>query len=159
MTSWTVVQQAPLSMEFSGKKALGNQYINYQEITNFNIKWPSFQIYLVQSLSCIWLFETPWAAASQASLSFTNSQRLLKLMSVELVMPSISSCVVPFSSHLQSFPASGSLPMSQMFASGSQNIGASALASVFPMSIYSWFPFKICWFDLRVVQGTLKSLL
>ena len=67
----------------------------------------------------------------------------------------VSSSVTLFSFCLQPFPASGSFPMSQMFASGSQNIGASALASVFPMSIYSWFPFKICWFDLRVVQGTL----
>ena len=73
--------------------------------------------------------------------------------------PTVSSSVTLFSFCLQPFPASGSFPMSQMFASGSQNIGASALESVLPMCIYGWFPFKICWFDLRVVQGTLKSLL
>ena len=114
-------------------------------------------MYLVQSLSCIWLFVTPWAAAYQASLSFTNSQSLLKLMSIELVMPSISCCVVPFSSRLQSFPASGSFPVSQFFASGGQSIGASA--SVLPMNIQSWLSFRIDWFDPLVVQGALKSLL
>ena len=50
------------------------------------------------------------------------------------------SCIFPFSSHLQSFPASGSFPMSQLFASGGQSIGASASASVLPMSIQGWFP-------------------
>ena len=52
----------------------------------------------------------------------------------------ISSSVVPFSSCLQSFPAWGSFPMSQFFASGGQRFGVSALASVFPMNIQDWFP-------------------
>ena len=52
----------------------------------------------------------------------------------------ILSSVVPFSSHLQSFPASGSFPMSQFFASGGQSIGISASASVLPMNIQDWFP-------------------
>ena len=54
--------------------------------------------------------------------------------------PNISSSVVPFSSRLQSFPASGSVPMSQLFTSGGQSIGVSALASVLPMNIQDWFP-------------------
>ena len=54
--------------------------------------------------------------------------------------PTISSSVVPFSSRLQSFPASGSFQMSQFFTSGSQNIGVSASASVLPMNIQDWFP-------------------
>ena len=54
--------------------------------------------------------------------------------------PAISSSVVPFSSCLQSFPASGSFPRSQFFASGSQSIGVSASESVLPMSIQDWFP-------------------
>ena len=54
--------------------------------------------------------------------------------------PTISSSVVPFSSCFQSFPASGSFPMSQLFASGDQSITASALASVLPMNIQDWFP-------------------
>ena len=54
--------------------------------------------------------------------------------------PTISSSVVPFSSCLQSFPASGSFPMSQFFASCGQSIGVSASASVLPMNIQDWFP-------------------
>ena len=54
--------------------------------------------------------------------------------------PTISSSVVPFSSCPQSFPVSGSFPMSQFFTSGDQSIGVSASASVFPMSIQDWFP-------------------
>ena len=54
--------------------------------------------------------------------------------------PTISSSVVPFSSHLQSFPASGSFPMSQFFISGAQSIGASLSASVLPVYIQDWFP-------------------
>jgi len=54
--------------------------------------------------------------------------------------PTISSSVIPFSFHLQSFPASGSFPMSQLFASGGQSIGVSASASVLPMYVQGWFP-------------------
>ena len=54
--------------------------------------------------------------------------------------PTISSSVVPFSSCLQSCPASGSFPMSQFFASGGQSIGVSASASVIPMNIQDWSP-------------------
>ena len=54
--------------------------------------------------------------------------------------PTISSCVIPFSSCLQSFPASGSFQMSQFFALGGQSIGVSASASFLPMNIQDWFP-------------------
>ena len=54
--------------------------------------------------------------------------------------PTISSSVVPFCSHLQSFPASGSFPVSQFFPSGSQSMGVSASASVLPMKFQDWFP-------------------
>ena len=54
--------------------------------------------------------------------------------------PTISYSVVPFSSYLQSFPASGSFPMSQFFSSGGQSTGASASTSVLPMNIQDWFP-------------------
>ena len=90
----------------------------------------------VQSLSHVRLFATPWTAACQASLSITNSQRSLKFMSIELVMPSnLLIFVVPFSSCLQSLPASGSFPVSQFFTSGGQSIGVSASASVLPTNI------------------------
>ena len=54
--------------------------------------------------------------------------------------PTISSSVIPFSSRLQSFPASGSFQMSQLFTSGGQSIGVSASTSVLPMNIQDWFP-------------------
>ena len=82
---------------------------------------------------------TPWTAACQASLSITNSQSLLKLMSIKSLMPSnhlILCC--PLLLCLQSFPASGSFPVSQFFTSDGQSIGASA--SVLPMNIQDWFP-------------------
>ena len=58
----------------------------------------------------------------------------------DAIHPSISSSIIPFSSCLQSFPASGSFPMSQLFISGCQSTGVSALASVLPMNIQDWFP-------------------
>ena len=73
--------------------------------------------------------------------------------------PTVSSSVIPFSSCLQSFPASGSFPMSQFFPSGGQSIGVSASASVLPMKYSGMISFRIDWLDLLVVKGTLKSLL
>ena len=58
-------------------------------------------------------------------------------------LPTISLAVIPFSSHLQSFPTSGSFQTSQFFASGNQSIGISALASVLPMNIQDWFPLEL----------------
>ena len=97
----------------------------------------------VQSLSRVWLFATPWTEARQPSLSITNSQNLLKLMSIELVMPCnhLILCY-PLLLLLQSFSASGSFPMNQFFTSGGQSIGASASASVLPMNIQDWFPLE-----------------
>ena len=93
----------------------------------------------VQSCIHVWLFATPWTSACQASLFITTSWSLPKLMSIELVMLStISSSVVPFSSCSQSFPASGSLQMNQFFTSGGQSIGISASTSVLPMNIQDW---------------------
>ena len=91
-------------------------------------------VQLLKLLSRIWLFAAPGTAAHQAFLSIINSQSLLKLMSIELVMPTISSSIVPFSFCLQSFPASGSFQMSWFFWS----IVASAL--VLPMNVQDWFP-------------------
>ena len=73
--------------------------------------------------------------------------------------PTISSSVIPFSSCLQSFPASGSFPMSQFFESGGQSIGASVSASVFPTEYSGLISFRTDWLDLLAFQGTLKSLL
>ena len=103
---------------------------------------PCFLIIVVsESLSCVWLFATQWTAACQASLSFTNSQSLFKLMSIELVMPSNYLILChPLLVLLPSFPASGSFLMSQVFASDGQSIEVSASALVLPTNIQDWFP-------------------
>ena len=183
----------------------------------------------MKSLSCVWLFATPWIVAHQAPLSMgffqarglewvaicfsfpsspdpgvkpgspalhadallselpvhfsdsvmSNPLRPHKLQHARLPCPSptpgaysnscpshrwchptISSSVVPFSSHLQSFPASGSFPMSQFFISGGQSIGVSALASVLPVNIQDWIPLGLTgWISLQFKWLSNKSLL
>ena len=71
--------------------------------------------------------------------------------SIRWCHPTISSSVIPFSSCLQSFPASGSFPLSQFVASGGQSTGASASASVLPMNIQDWFP--LGWIGLISLQS------
>ena len=113
----------------------------------------------VQSLNCVWLFATPWTAARQASLSITNSWSLLKLMSIELVMPSnhlilchsllppsIFSSIRVFSNELVLY---NRWPKYWSFS-----------FNVSPSSEYSvLISFRMDWLDLLAVQGTLKSLL
>ena len=72
--------------------------------------------------------------------------------------PTISSSVVPFSC-LQSFPAAGSFQMSQVFPSGGQSVGGSALTSILPMNIQDWISFRMNRLNLLAVQETLKNLL
>ena len=99
-----------------------------------------FTVASVQFSHSVWLFTTPWIAACQASLSNTNSQSLLKLMPIELVMPSshlILCCPLLL---LPSLPASGSFPVNQLFAWGDQRIGDSVSASVLPMNTQDWSP-------------------
>ena len=95
----------------------------------------------VQSISHVRLFVTPWTAACQASRSITNSRSLLKHTHwvSDAIQPSypLSS---PSPPAFNLFPASGSFPMSQFFASGGQSIGVSASAPVLPMNIQDWFP-------------------
>ena len=102
---------------------------------------------------------TPWTAARQASLSFTISWSLLKLMSVKSVMPS-NHLILCHPLLLPSIFPSISVYSSEFFTLGSQNInGASASASV-PSDEWSrLISFRIDWFDLLIVQGTLESLL
>ena len=96
----------------------------------------------VQSLSCVQHFVTPWTGTSQASLSITYSQSLLKLMSIEWVMPSNHLIL----SHPLLLPPSifpsikVFFPVSQLFPTGGQSIGVSASASVLPMNSQDWFP-------------------
>ena len=101
----------------------------------------AFQFSSVQSLSCVGLFVTPWTAAHQASLSITNSWSLPNLMCIELVTPSnhlILCCPLLLLSSI--FLNLRSFQMSQLFASGGQNIRVSASTSVLPMNTQDWFP-------------------
>ena len=90
----------------------------------------------VQPLSHVWLFVTPWTAARQASLSITNFQSLLKLISIESVMPSSHLILC----HPPSPPAFNLSQHQGLFQWGGQSIGVSASASVLPMTIQDWFP-------------------
>ena len=102
-----------------------------------------FSINSVQLLSHVWLFVTPW---TNARLPCPSLSPRICSNSCPLnwwCHPTISSSVIPFSNCLQSFPASGSFPMSQFFASGGQSIGASASASALPMNIQGWFPLEL----------------
>ena len=114
----------------------------------------------VQLLSCVQLLETSWTAACQASLFITNSWSLLKLTSIESVMPSnqLTLCH-PLLLLPSVFPESGCFPVSQFFASGGQNIWNFSF-SIGPSNEYSGLTaFRTDWLDLLTVQGTLKSLL
>ena len=97
---------------------------------------------LVQSLSPVWLFATPWITARKVSLSITNSRSSLRLMSIKSAMPSshLILCRPPFSFCPQFLPASESFPMSQLFAWGGQRNGVSALASFLPKNSQGWSP-------------------
>ena len=103
--------------------------------------------------SSVWLFSpvqlfvTPWIAAGPAFLSIINFQNLLKLMSIKWCHPTISSSVITFFSCLQSFPASGSLAMSQFFAKGGQSIGSFSFG-ISPSDEYSeLISFRMDWLD------------
>ena len=124
-------------------KLLSNPFRNiayrYENKPSTIIKCPF--IHSFSLFSHVRLFATPWTAACKAALSFTISQSLLKLMPTESVMPSnhLLLCRPLLLLH-QSFPASGSFLMSQLFESGGQSIGASVSASVFSMNIQGRFP-------------------
>ena len=123
------------------------------------LEWVAISFSSVQSLSHVQLFVTPWTAAHQASLSIANSRSLLKLMSIESVMPS---------NHL--FLCRPLLLLPSIFSSIRVFFNESCLCirwpkywsfsfSISPSDEYSGLIFRIDWFDLLAVQGTLKSLL
>ena len=109
----------------------------------WKIQWNFFKCYFMLfqfssvTQSCLTLCDcsTPGFPVYHKLLEFTQTH----LHWGSDYHPTISSSVVPFSTQLQSFPASGSFPMSQFFSSGGQNIGISASASVLPMNIQDWF--------------------
>ena len=96
---------------------------------------------VVQLLSCGWLFAIPWTTACQASLSFTISQSLFKLVSIESMTPSIHLILCrPLLLLLSIFTSIRVFSVRQLFPSGGQSIRALASASVLPMNIQDWFP-------------------
>ena len=118
---------------------------------------PKRPLLLVQLLSCVWHFVTPWTAAHQASLSITNSRSLLKLMSIELVMPS-NDLILCHPLLLPSlFP---SIRVSFKWVSSLHQVAKVLELQLTPSNEYSGLiSFRIDWLDLLVVQGTLESLL
>ena len=103
--------------------------------------------------------ETPWTAARQASLSIISFWRLLKLMSIEPVMPSNHLILChPLLLPPSIFPSIMMFQMSQYFTSGDQSIGVSTSASVFPMNIQDWFPLEwISWISLHSPRNSQES--
>ena len=101
-------------------------------------------VFFIQSLSQVRLFATPWTAAQEALSGFPVLHHFPEFAQThahrsQWCYPTISSSIVPFSSCLQSFPASGSFPVSRLFASGDRNTATSASASILPMNIQGWF--------------------
>ena len=141
----SVVIQVPHSiwshMSWWWKKPLNKRYLFPRIIHSF------------QLFSHVRLFATPWTAAPLASLgpSPTPTACSNSCPSSQWCHTTISSSVTPFSSCLQSFPASGSLPVSQFFTLGGQITGFSAWVSVLPMNIQDWFP--LGWTGLILVQS------
>ena len=119
---------------------LQNSYQQYKRVL-FSPYPLSVQFSSVQSLSLVWLFATPWTAARQASLSITNSQSSLKLMSIESVMPSNHLILCrPLLLLPSIFLSIRVFSNESVLASGGQSTGVSASASVLPMNIQEWFP-------------------
>ena len=117
-------------------------------------------LFIVQLPSCVQLFATPWTAACQASLSFAITQRLLKLMSIELVMPSKHMILCHPLLLLPSIFASIKVFLNELALHIMWSKYWSFSFSISLSNEYSvLISFKIDWFDLLVVQGTLKSLL
>ena len=111
-------------------------YMDSYQLLEAGCSWDLFSsVSSGQSLSRVRLFATPWTAAHQASLSIPTPRAYSSSCPLSpWCHPTISSSVAPFSSWLQSFPASGSFQTSQFFASGGQRTGVLASASVLPMN-------------------------
>ena len=113
-------------------------------------------VVVVRLPSHVHLFVTPWTVACQPSLSFAISQSLPKFMSIALVMPSRHLILWrPLLLCPLFFPASGTFPMSQLFASDDQNTGVLASASVLPMSTQGWFPLRMTGLISLLSKGLL----
>ena len=139
------------------KMRLNMQIFNQEECLCEKKQGESQQRLVVHLLSHVWLFSTPWTAACQGSLFITTPRACLNSCPFcQWCHPPISSSAVPFSSSLQSFPASGFFPMSQFFASVGQSIEPSAAASVLPMNVQGWFPLGLTGVISLLSKGLLQ---
>ena len=180
-TPWTVAHQAPLSTEFSRQEYWSGLpfppnisyywsnilivIVNYKILFKlrylFKLPFMDFkgdQFSSVQSLSCVWLFVTPWIAAYQASLSITNSQSLLELMSIELVM-ALNSLILchPLLLLPSIFPSIRVFSKESVICIQWPKYWSFSF-SISPSNEYSGLvSFRIDWFDLLVIHGTLKN--
>ena len=117
-------------------------------------------IVVVQSLSHVWLFVTPWTAAHRASCPSPSPWVCSNSCPFSgWCHPTISSLLPPSPPALSLSIASGSFSMNRLFASGGQGFGASASASVLPMNIQGWFPLGLTVLISLLSEGLLKSLL
>ena len=134
------------------------------KLSKFGGRWTSIlslvTFSLVQLLRRVWLLLTPWTAARQASLSITNSQSILKLMSIEWVMPSnhlVLCCSLLLLPSI--FPSIRVFSNESVFHIRWPNFWGFSF-SISPSNDYSGLiSFRMDWFDLLAIQGTLKSLL
>ena len=141
------------------ERSLSQLNIEKSDLSSF-ICQEHFQFSSVQSLSCVWLFATTWIAARQASLSITNSRSSLKLMCMELVMPSSHLILCRPLLLLPAVP-----PSIRVFSNESTlrmrwpKYWSFSFSIVPSKEIPGLIFFRMDWLDLLAVQGTLKSLL
>ena len=170
-TPWTAACQATLyftifwsltKLMFTESVMLFNHLLLCYPLLLLPSIFPSIRVFpttSVQSLSRVWLFATPWTAAHQASLSITNSQSLLKLMSIELVMPS-NYLILCWPLLLLSliFPNIRVFASETVFCIRWPNYWSFSI-SISPNEYSGLISFRIDWLDLLAVQGTLRNLL
>ena len=154
---WSKQLQSPLGFGRQGHR-LHNSVVECR-IVRGHIKW---DVYWYSHLWTIHSMQEGWASVQFGCSVVSDSLRPHELQHARLPCPwptpraysnscpssqwchpTVSSSVVPFSSHLHSFPASGSFPVSQFITSGGQSIGISASASVLPVNSQDWFPFGL----------------
>ena len=131
------LNECPLSKPLTAMLCPLRSISNLKPLFLWNFFQPSFLLQFSSVAQSCPALCNPWIAARQASQSIINCWSLLKHMSIKLVMPS-SHLTSPSPPDPQSLPASGSFPMSQLFAWGGQSIGVSALASVLPVNTQDW---------------------
>ena len=152
-TKWTVNCEKKWTINNKSKSRIEENSVKDMRVNVMVIMLCSFSkhskmlngsLIVVQALSHVWLYVTPWTAAQQTSLSFTISKRLLKLMSIVRMMPSSHLILChPLLLLPSIFPSIRVFSVSRLFTPRGQSIGASASTSVFLMNIQGWFPLEL----------------